>query len=153
MVGGRDVSCFVEPLYWTLLEKAINDTMRVFDWDYLKVDGFDEQMGMGRDSRTLKSGLSNSQIIANSMNRIQHAMISARKGNMGASANGARSLPRLVTWADMVNKYHNGDTNYSWINGAGRKQPYWPAIASLDKNILLLSWIYDTGSYALKCVA
>ena len=31
MVGGRDVSCFVEPLYWTLLEKAINDTMRVFD--------------------------------------------------------------------------------------------------------------------------
>ena len=91
---------------------------------FLDADGFDEQMGMGRDSRTLASGLSDGQILAEAMNALQ-AMIAAHDPEC-----------RLAVWADMLVRDHNGGQNYSWLAGAGRQQGYWPAIELVDRRIL-----------------
>lgn len=140
MVGGRDVSCYVEPRLYQLMEPMVNYTMKTLRPRYLMANGFDEQMGMGRDSRTLLSGLTNGEILAYAMNRTQ-AMITA-----------VDPEATLVTWADMVVRAHNGGANYSWFGGAGRRQPYWTAMESIDRRIVLLSWIYDTGDYARRLI-
>ena len=54
-------------------------------------DGFDEQMGMGRDLRTLASNLSNSAILGQAINRVNEIVRTASRGQT-----------RFVLWADMV---------------------------------------------------
>ena len=45
---------------------------------------------------------------------------------------------------------HNGGANYSWLAGAGRRQPYWTAVKDLDPSVLLLSWTYSTRYTTLR---
>jgi hypothetical protein len=104
MVGNRDVSCFVEPLYWELMEPVLDYFVRTFDLKWLVPDGFDEQMGMGRDSRTLGSGLTNGQILGQTINRI-NSMLQHKSKNR----------TKMVIWADMVVPDHNGGANYRWV--------------------------------------
>jgi len=141
MVGDRDVSCFAEEEYYKLMSYAINWTLRTYNPDWVMPDGFDEQMGLGRDSRTLASGHTNSQLVALAINRLQSMV---RATGMDT---------RMVIWADMLVRDHNGGNDYSWSNGGGRRQPYWPAIEELDRDVLLLSWIYDHSSYAKHLIA
>lgn len=73
MVGSRDICCYSEPLYTKYMREMIEFTVQTFghivttsdrkEMRFLDADGFDEQMGLGRDSRTLGSGLTNGQII------------------------------------------------------------------------------------------
>ena len=59
----------------------------------------------------------------------------------------------MVMWADLLVPDHNGGADYSWSGGAGRRQPYWPAIKAIaGKNILQLSWEYDTSYYSQKMI-
>jgi hypothetical protein len=58
-----------------LLENAINHTMREFAPLLLNFD-HDEIRGMSRDSRSLGTGLSNAELLARDMNRMQ-AMVQA----------------------------------------------------------------------------
>ena len=95
----------------------------------------------GRSSRTLGSGLTNGQIIGQAMNSLQRIIATSSRRQ------GLQQTPTLAIWADLVVKDHNGGRNYSYIAGAGRKQPYWPAIDLLDRRILLFSWIYTSTSY------
>jgi hypothetical protein len=141
IVGGRDVSCFVDPAYESLSAHAIAWVIKTYaPLEYLVPDGFDEQMGMGRDSRTLASGLTNAEIIARAINFLHGAIKSAAPST------------QMAIWADMLVPDHNGGTNYSFINGGGRPQPYWPAIKDIPDDVLLLSWIYDTSTYAQKLI-
>ena len=114
---------------------------------YLDADGFDEQMGLGRDSRTLGSGLTNGQIIGAAMNSLQ-ALIAA-----SAKREGLEETPALAIWADLVVKDHNGAADYSYLAGAGRKQGYWPAIDLLDRRMVLFSWIYTTTAYDRQLIS
>ena len=60
-------------------------------------DGFDEQMGMGRDSRTLASGRTNGEILARAINRVGDIVRKAsEKKNKG------HATTQFVIWADMV---------------------------------------------------
>ena len=70
MVGARFVSCYVEPLYYKLLAHAVNWVAWNLAPPSMMADGFDEQMGMGRDSRTLASNLTNGQILGNAINAV-----------------------------------------------------------------------------------
>lgn len=156
MVGSRDVACYAEPLYAQHMEEMIEFAVQAFgrittssdkkEMRFLDADGFDEQMGMGRDSRTLSSDLTNGQILGRAMNSLQ-AMIATSSRRQGL-----RDTPTLAIWADLVVKDHNGGRNYSYLAGAGRQQPYWPAIELLDRRILLFSWIYTTTSYDRKLI-
>ena len=94
-------------------------------------------MGMGRDSRTLASGLTNGEIVAKAITFLSNTI---QKRSSDATT--------MVLWADMLNPKHNGGTNYSFTNGGGRPQPYWTAIRDIPENLLLLAWIYDTSPYA-----
>jgi alpha-galactosidase len=156
MVGGRDVCCYSEPLYTSHMKRMIEFTVDTFgrietssdrkQMMFLDADGFDEQMGLGRDSRTLSSGLSNGAIIGNAMNSLQGMIAKS------AAQAGLDHTPTLAVWADMVNRDHNGGQNYSYLSGAGRRQGYWPAIDMLDRRILLFSWTYDSTDYDRRII-
>lgn len=151
MVGSRDVCCYSEPLYMKYMETMVRFAVKTFgrietssdrkQMRFLDADGFDEQMGLGRDSRTLGSGLTNGQIIGKAMNSLQFLIAAVAKQE------GLEETPTLAIWADLLVKDHNGGADYSYLAGAGRKQGYWPAIDLLDRRILLFSWIYATTGY------
>jgi hypothetical protein len=70
----------------------------------------DEIRGMARDSRSLRSGLSNAQLLAKDMNTLQ-ASVHKHVGKAG----------RAMYWDDMVNPDHNGgQENYQKSSGGGR---------------------------------
>jgi hypothetical protein len=148
--------CYSEPLYTAYMKKMIAFAVETFgristssdkkQMRYLDADGFDEQMGLGRDSRTLGSGLTDGQIIGKAMNSLQSMLASS------AAHSGLGEVPRLAIWADLVVRDHNGGANYSYIAGAGRRQGYWPAIELLDRRILLFSWTYGTSEYDRKMI-
>ena len=76
--GHSTPSAFGEPDYYELLEFAINHTMAEFmseAWPHSrpKMLNFDhdEIRGMARDSRSLRTGLSNAELLARDLNRMQ----------------------------------------------------------------------------------
>ena len=157
MVGSRDVCCYSEPLYTAHMRQMIGFAVSTFgrietssdrkQMRFLDADGFSEQMGLGRDSRTLGSGLTNGEIIGNAMNSVQDMIAKS------AAEAGLKQTPTLAVWADLVNRNHNGGANYSYLSGAGRHQPYWPAIDILDRRILLFSWIYGSTAYDKRLIS
>jgi hypothetical protein len=58
---------------------------------WLTADGFDEQMGMGRDSRTLGSNLTNGEILGQTINRVNTLL-----------QHHSKNQTKMVIWADMV---------------------------------------------------
>ena len=68
--GHSTPSAFGEPAYYALLETAINHTMQEFQPMLLNFD-HDEIRGMARDSRSLGTGLTNAELLARDMNRMQ----------------------------------------------------------------------------------
>ena len=145
MVGGRDVTCYVEPLYYSLMERAIGMVVKDIAPDWMMADGFDERMGMGRDSRTLDSKLTNGQILGAAINKV-NTIVQTKSMNK----------TKLVIWADMVVKDHNGASDYSWLSGDGRKEPYWPAVDLIKHDLyspLLLSWTYGTTPYDRQLIS
>jgi hypothetical protein len=70
----------------------------------------DEIRGMARDSRSLRSGLSNAQLLAKDMNAIQASVTK----HLGPGS-------RAMYWDDMVNPDHNGGRyDYQLTTGGGR---------------------------------
>jgi hypothetical protein len=76
--GHSTPSAFGEPDYYALLEFGINHTMAEFmgeAWPHSrpKMVNFDhdEIRGMARDSRSLRTGLSNAELLARDLNRMQ----------------------------------------------------------------------------------
>ena len=100
---------------------------------------------MGRDSRTLASNLTNGEILGDAINAVNKIVKEAPRPDGGQT--------KLAIWADLVVPDHNGGTNYSWLGGGGRQQPYWPAIERIDADILLLSWEYDLSDYTRKMIS
>jgi hypothetical protein len=146
MEGSRDVSCYVEPLHWQLSKHSIEWHVKHLEPDWLVPDSFDEQIGMGRDSRTLDSNLTNGAILGAAINKA-HALVKA-----AADGEGRAGRTKMLMWADLIVPDHNGGVNYSWFSGGGRRQPYWPAIELIDKDILQLSWEYDLSPYTQKLI-
>eukprot|EP01046_Picozoa_sp_COSAG06_P033297 COSAG06_NODE_3391_length_5412_cov_79.977037_5_plen_315_part_00 len=93
--GHSTPSAFGEPAYYALLENAINHTMQEFRPTLINFD-HDEIRGMARDSRSLGTGLTNAELLARDMNRMQ-SMVQANDPEANA-----------LFWDDMVNPFHNG---------------------------------------------
>ena len=93
--GHSTPGAFGEPAYYAVIERGINMTMREFAPTMINFD-HDEIRGMARDSRSLRTGLTNAQLLGREIIRTQAAVES---WNPEATA---------LFWDDMLNPYHNG---------------------------------------------
>ncbi len=132
-------NCFAEPLLYDLMEEEIDDVMNTFHPKYINF-GYDEIRGIGRDSRSILSGLNNSELIAVGMNALTE-MVKAKDPDA-----------RPLFWDDMVRPRHNGgDRHYQEMFGGREGATMW-AGDLLDKDIIFMNWWYgaddDKGKMA-----
>lgn len=92
---------FTEPLYTAVLREKIHT---YFDWMKSKRPGlehqffaldYDEIRGIGRDSRSLSSGLTDGELLGQSMD------------DLAAIVREASPNTRTIFWDDMINPYHD----------------------------------------------
>ena len=91
-------------------------------------------MRAARECGSLRLGLSNAELLARDMNKLQ-ALVQKHLGEQG----------RVIYWDDMVNPDHNGNqTNYQWWEGGGRPQTTDGALLQrlVDPGVLWYSWAY-----------
>ena len=91
--GHSHPSCFLEPRYIDIMAAAINDTVRLFRPHAIMFD-HDEIRGINRDSRSLRAGLTNAQLLAAGMNEV------ANSCKRASIEHGVPVSP--VFWDDMV---------------------------------------------------
>ena len=132
--GHSTPNAFAEPEYYALMDAAIAGT--ALNFPGLKFLNFnhDEIRGMARDSRSLRSGLSNAELLALDMNTLQASV----HKHLGHNA-------RAMYWDDMVNPDHNGGRyDYQTQEGGGRPGKTDGALLNklIDKSVLWLSWAY-----------
>ena len=98
----------------------------------------DEIRGMARDSRSLRSSLSNTELLAKDMNTLQSSVTK----HLGQGS-------RAIYWDDMVNPDHNGG-NYDYQLTTGGGRPGLTDGALLQKmvkpEVIWFSWAYDISS-------
>lgn len=126
-----------EPLYYSFMENVVANLVRAFPNVTMLHMNHDEIRGMARDSRSLRSGLSNTELLARDINALQR-IVTKHMGQQG----------RIILWDDMVNPDHNGNqTNYQWWEGGGRPQTTDGALLKklVDPRVLWFSWAYCTS--------
>lgn len=134
-------SDFVEPLYY---EIAINTTLSLLQMfaergnpiKYINLN-YDELHSMARDSRSLRSGLSNGQLLSTSINRISKAVKEVHPN------------VTLLIWDDMLNPFHlhapGSDQDDLQAQHYGREDGTLDGAMQLveDTDIVWLNWFYD----------
>jgi hypothetical protein len=102
----------------------------------------DEIRGMARDSRSLRSGLSNAELLAKDMNTLQSSVTK----HLGRGS-------RAIYWDDMVNPDQNGG-NYDYQLTTGGGRPGLTDGALLQKmvkpEVIWFSWAYTSEPLKAK---
>ncbi len=98
----------------------------------------DEIRGMNRDSRCLKRGMTNAELLADEIHNINDFVKSMSPGT------------RLMMWDDMISPWHNGgDINYQ-VQFGGIPGKTSDAISLIPKDIVIMVWWYDHDDWLTK---
>ena len=116
---GGITCCPSEPLYQEFMRKTIRNVIQCLKPKYLHI-GHDEPRVLNRDRRCTDRKLSNSELFADDVKRMQ------------AFAREADPAIRLMMWSDAVNPHHNGPSLQ--MNDAA---------ALLPRDIIQCLWWYD----------
>ncbi|MFA5164589.1 MAG: glycoside hydrolase family 20 zincin-like fold domain-containing protein [Candidatus Omnitrophota bacterium] len=122
---------------YNVINKVLGGIMREFQPHYISVT-HDEIRGMNRDSRCLKRNLSNAELLADELSRINDYVASYGLGT------------RLLIWDDMVNPWHNGGDNSYQEQYGGKAGKTSDAIYIMPNDIILMSWWYDESDNLSK---
>ena len=134
-----------EPLYYEFMDSVVANLARAFPNVTMLHLNHDEIRGMARDSRSLRLGLSNAELLARDINALQRSVTK----HMGENG-------RVILWDDMVNPDHNGNqTSYQWWEGGGRAQTTDEALLRklVDPRVVWFSWAYCTSAEDYQTVA
>jgi hypothetical protein len=116
---GSITCCPSEPLYQEFMRKTIRNVMQGLRPKYLHI-GHDEPRVLNRDRRCTARKLSNSELFADDVKRMQ------------AFARETDPAIHLMMWSDAINPYHNGPSLN--MNDAA---------ALIPKDIIQCLWWYD----------
>jgi len=114
-------------------EYMVKPTMELFKPEIVFVN-IDEMSGVNKDSRDLKRGLKNYQLIANYVEKITN-IIKTYDSDV-----------KIAIWADMQNPFHNGNIEYIFRTG-GPKGKTWYALDFLDRSLIQIPWWYHDMDY------
>jgi hypothetical protein len=144
---------FTEPLYTAVLREKIHN---YFDWmksnrpqlqhDFFALD-YDEIRGIGRDSRSLNSGLTDGELLGQSMDDLAAIVREASPGQN----------TRTVFWDDMINPYHD-ERQDQWYGRQDGTTPCGDSVQGplcgmfstglqnvTDTSIVFMNWFYGAG--------
>jgi len=115
---------------YKIMFETLENVIRSLRPRYISI-GHDEIRGLNRDSRCKKRNLTNAELLADEINRLNDF---------------AKTIDpniRLLMWDDMINPWHNGgDENYQLQFGGipGRSSD---AIDLIPKDMIIMIWWYD----------
>jgi len=115
---------------YKVVNNVLENIIREFQPKYISVT-HDEIRGMNRDSRCLARNLSNAELLADELSRLNDYVMSHGIGT------------RLLIWDDMISPWHNGGNDSYQEQFGGKKGKTSDAIYIMPKNIVLMSWWYD----------
>lgn len=95
---GVNPACFAEPRWKSGVTEMVAAVAKNFPSRYFFFSGFDEIEGVGRDSRTIQSGLRPWQLLGEAANTLQHIL------RRVSPVDGARA----IIWSDEFSIDHNG---------------------------------------------
>ncbi len=122
---------------YKVVNNVLGNIMQEIRPAYISVT-HDEIRGMNRDSRCLKRNLSNAELLANELSKLNDYIASYGLGT------------RLLIWDDMINPWHNGgDVNYQ-VQFGGPPGKTSEAIGLMPKDIIIMVWWYDADDRLSK---
>jgi len=111
----------------------VKPTMEAFKPDLVFIN-IDEMAGINKDSRDLKQGLKNYQLIAEYIEKVVNII---RKYDPDV---------KIMTWADMQSPFHNGEIEYIFLYG-GPKGKSWYSLDFIDRDIIQIPWWYHDREF------
>lgn len=122
---------------YKIMFNALEDVIQLLKPCYISV-GHDEIRGLNRDSRCKRRNLTNSEILADEINRLNDFVKSVD------------SDVRLLMWDDMLNPWHEGGNEEYQIQFGGITGKTSDAIDLIPKDIILMVWWYAYNDYLHK---
>lgn len=116
---------------------TLRDVIYSLNPNYICI-GHDEIKGMNRDSRCRKRNLSNAELLAEDVNKLNNFVKSINPN------------VRLLIWDDMFNPFHNGGDEDYQVKYGGVKGKTCDALNLISKDIIMMIWWYDNNDLTSK---
>lgn len=117
--------------------KYLGNAILLLQPKYISISN-DEIRGMNRDSRCLKRGMTNAELLADEINKVNDFVKSISPG------------VRLIMWDDMISPWHNGgDINYQ-VQFGGIPGKTSDAIGLIPRDMIIMVWWYDHDDWLTK---
>ncbi len=116
------------------ISRGLENVINILKPRYINI-GHDEIRGLNRDSRCKRRSMTNAQLLADDINKINDYVESLDPDI------------QLLMWDDMLNPWHNGaDENYQVQFGGvpGKTQD---AVDLMPKDIIIMIWWYDAKDW------
>lgn len=117
---------------YKIMFNALEDVITALNPKYISI-GHDEILGLNRDSRCKKRNLTNAEILANEINRLNDFVKSLN------------SDIRLMMWDDMVTPWHNGGNENLQVQFGGIPGKTSYAIDLIPNDMIMMVWWYDSN--------
>ncbi len=122
---------FSEPKAYGVIFKGLGETIKTFNPKYIFIPHDEIRGFINRDSRSRKRGMTNAELLAEDINKIDDYIKSINPSI------------RLIMWDDMINPWDNGgDENYQvyWGGQPGKTSL---ALDDLPRDVIMDVWQYD----------
>lgn len=111
---------------------ALENVIRALNPKYISI-GHDEILGLNRDSRCKKRNLTNAELLAYEINRLND-FVKSMDPNI-----------RLLMWDDMINPSHIGGNENLQVEFGGVPGKTSDAIDLIPKDMIIMIWWYDSN--------
>lgn len=134
---GKIPYCPSESKTYEVMNASLKNIIELVGPGFISI-GHDEIRGMNKDSRCKKRNMTNAQLFADEV------------GKLDAYAHSLDPDVRLLLWDDMVNPWHNGNNAAYQVPFGGVEGRIAPAIDLLSLDIFMMVWWYDADDWLEK---
>lgn len=122
---------------YKIMFKALEDVIRTLKPNYISIS-HDEIRGMNRDSRCKIRNLSNAELLADEINRLND-FVKIIDPSI-----------KLLMWDDMIDPWHNGNNEKYQAQFGGALGKTSPALDIIPKDVIMMVWWYDPDDWLNK---
>ena len=117
---------------YKIMLNALEDVITALNPKYISIV-HDEILGLNRDSRCKKRNLTNAELLADEINRLNDLVKSIDP------------KIRLLMWDDMINPWHNGGNENLQVQFGGIPGKTSDAVDLIPSDMIIMIWWYDAN--------
>jgi hypothetical protein len=129
--------CPSEPRTYKVMFSALEEIIKIIKPAYISI-GHDEIRGMNRDSRCRRRGMTNAELLAEDITRLNNFVKSIAPETT------------VLVWDDMLNPWHNGNNENYQIEYGGLPGKTAPAIDSIPRDVAMVIWWTEPEDWLSK---